>query len=76
VAFALGVSRAQGLARGIRSLPRLPSYSEIVERITVSRRHIKGRREGLSVLLHADATRALRAWLEELQARGPLRRDM
>ena len=32
---------------------------EIVERITVPRRHIKGRREGLSVLLHADATRAL-----------------
>lgn len=42
----------------------------VVERVHVARRHMKGKREGRTVLLHPAARTALAAWLEELEARG------
>lgn len=42
----------------------------VVERVHVARRHMKGRREGRTVLLHPAARAALTAWLGELEARG------
>ena len=48
---------------------------EIVQRIAVPRRRMKGRRESRSLLLHPQARLALATWLEELRQRGPLGRD-
>ena len=48
---------------------------EIVSRIGVPRRRMKGRRQSRSVLLHPQARLALATWLEELCQRGPLGRD-
>jgi len=45
---------------------------QIVERVTVARRHMKKKLEGRTVLLHPDARAALAAWLEELGTQCPL----
>jgi len=42
----------------------------VVERVHVPRRHMKGKREGRTVLLHPAARAALANWLEELRASG------
>jgi integrase len=44
---------------------------QVVERVTVRRRHMKRQTEGRTVLLHPEARAALTAWLGELQATGP-----
>lgn len=44
---------------------------QVVERVTVRRRHMKRQIEGRTVLLHPEARVALAAWLGELQAAGP-----
>ena len=40
----------------------------LVDRVRVSRRHMKGKREGRTVLLHPVARAALGAWVEELRS--------
>lgn len=47
----------------------------MVDRVTVARRHMKGKRQGRSVLLHPAARVALTAWLRELRARGFMLRE-
>jgi len=42
----------------------------VVERVRVPRRHMKGKREGRTVLLHPAARAALATWLEELRSAG------
>ena len=42
----------------------------VVERVRVQRRHMKGKREGRTVLLHPAARAALATWLEELRSDG------
>jgi integrase len=42
----------------------------LVERVRVMRRHMKGKRESRTVLLHPAAREALAAWLEELWSDG------
>lgn len=42
----------------------------VVERVRVQRRHMKGKREGRTVLLHPAARAALATWLEELRLDG------
>lgn len=42
----------------------------MVERVRVMRRHMKGKREGRTVLLHPAARSALATWLEELRSDG------
>jgi len=42
----------------------------LVERVRVLRRHMKGKREGRTVLLHPAARAALATWLEELRSDG------
>jgi integrase len=42
---------------------------KVMERITVSRRHMKGKASGRTVPLHAEARAALSVWLEVLQKR-------
>jgi len=42
----------------------------VVERVRVMRRHMKGKREGRTVLLHPAAREALATWLEELRSDG------
>jgi integrase len=44
---------------------------QVVERVTVHRRHMKRQLEGRTVLLHPEARAALAAWLAELQAAKP-----
>jgi integrase/recombinase XerD len=66
---------------GVRSGFRIPEILSLrirnvvqagraVERVHVARRHMKGQREGRTVLLHPAARAALADWLEELEARG------
>jgi len=43
----------------------------VVERVTVSRRHMKRQTEGRTVLLHPEARAALTGWFVDLQAAGP-----
>jgi integrase len=45
--------------------------AQVVERVTVPRRHMKRRLEGRTVLLHPEARAALVAWLAALRAAGP-----
>ena len=47
----------------------------VVERVRVSRRHMKGKREGRTVLLHPAARAALATWLEELRTDGYMSTD-
>lgn len=47
----------------------------VVERVRVLRRHMKGRREGRTVLLHPAARAALATWLEELRSAGYMTAD-
>lgn len=44
----------------------------ILDRVYVSRGHMKGRATGRAVVLHPEARAAIAAWLEELRADGPL----
>jgi integrase len=48
---------------------------QVVERVRVMRRHMKGKREGRTVLLHPAARAALSTWLEELQSAGYMTAD-
>ena len=47
----------------------------VVERVRVQRRHMKGKREGRTVLLHPAARAALAAWIEELRTAGYMAAD-
>ena len=47
-------------------------YGKIVERVSVERRHTKGKRSGRTVPLHREAREALAHWLEKLRADGHL----
>lgn len=47
----------------------------VVERVRVMRRHMKGKREGRTVLLHPAARAALGAWVEELRSDGYMTTD-
>ena len=47
-------------------------HGQLVDRVTVARRHMKQHREGRSVVLHPDAKAALAAWLEACARQGPL----
>ncbi len=42
----------------------------LVDRVEVARRHMKGKKEGRSVLLHAKAREAIQIWVLELQRQG------
>lgn len=45
--------------------------SQVVERVTVARRHMKRQTEGRTVLLHPEVRGALAAWLVDLKSSGP-----
>ena len=47
----------------------------VVERVRVSRRHMKGKREGRTVLLHPAARVALATWVEEFRSAGYMAAD-
>ena len=47
-------------------------HGRVVDRVTVSRRHMKQQREGRTVPLHPDAKAALVTWLMQLQRRKGL----
>jgi integrase len=47
-------------------------HGQLVDRVTVARRHMKQRREGRSVVLHPEAKAALAAWLDACARPGPL----
>lgn len=47
-------------------------HGQVVDRVTVARRHMKQQREGRSVVLHPEARAALSAWLAACTAQGPL----
>jgi integrase len=47
-------------------------HGQLVERVTVVRRHMKQQREGRTVLLHPDARRALAAWHQACAGPGAL----
>lgn len=46
---------------------------KLVERVTVSRRHMKKKLEGRTVILNAEARDALALWIAELQGEGATR---
>ena len=46
---------------------------KLVERVTVSRRHMKKKLEGRTVILNAEARDALALWIAELQEDGAIR---
>lgn len=48
----------------------------IADDLTVTRRNMKGRREGRTVPVHLELRLALVAWLEDLRRRLPLRPDL
>lgn len=45
-------------------------HGRMVERITVSRRHMKRKIEGRTVPLNAQATEAVRVWIEQMRGQG------
>jgi integrase len=45
-------------------------HGQFMERVAVSRRYMKGKTEGRSVILHAEAKAALAAWLMAMQRMG------
>jgi integrase len=45
-------------------------HSRFVERVAVRRRHMKGKTQGRSVILHPEAKRALAPWVMTLQRGG------
>jgi integrase len=45
-------------------------HGAFVERVAVSRKHMKGKTEGRSVILHAEAKAALATWLMAMQHTG------
>jgi hypothetical protein len=48
-------------------------HGQLVDRVTIARRHMKQRREGRCVVLHPEAKGALAAWLEACaRQQGPL----
>jgi len=47
-------------------------HGQFVERVAVKRRHMKGKQQGRSVILHPAAKTALAAWLMELQRLGSI----
>ena len=49
---------------------------KIVERVRVARAHMKGKREGRTVLLHPAARDALATWVEQLRSDGYMTADV
>ena len=47
-------------------------HGQFVERVAVQRKHMKGKHQGRSVILHPAAKTALAAWLMDLQRLGEL----
>jgi integrase len=45
-------------------------HGQFMERVAVSRRYMKGKTEGRSVIVHAEAKAALAAWLMAMQRMG------
>jgi integrase len=50
-------------------------HGQFLERVAVSRRHMKGKTEGRSVILHAEAKAALAPWLMEMHRQGEVSAD-
>lgn len=48
---------------------------KVADRVSVSRRFMKGKTEGRSVVLHPEARAALGSWVAELRKSGPLSLD-
>ncbi|HXH09542.1 MAG TPA: tyrosine-type recombinase/integrase [Alphaproteobacteria bacterium] len=45
-------------------------HGRVVDRVSVARRHMKGKTQGRTVLLHPEAKDAIASWLAEQRARG------
>jgi integrase len=50
-------------------------HGQFVERVAVRRQHMKGKTQGRSVVLHAEAKAALAVWLMEMHRTGPVNAD-
>jgi len=50
-------------------------HGRLVDRVSVRRRHTKGKTEGRTVVLHHQAREALVAWLEQLEVEGAVAQD-
>ncbi len=45
-------------------------HGQMVDRVTVHRRHMKRKRQSRSVIFHPQAKRALQVWLQDMATRG------